>query len=99
MVQRFRRRVRSCALQDASPEPAERQMLWDFGRGELPLWRKDNVEGGICQVEEHQHVWSAWTTEPRADGAELVYRLMKRCYACGKTHWEDDANGSTRKDE
>lgn len=48
---------------------------------------------------EHQHVWSAWSTEPRLDGAELVHRLVKRCYTCGKTHWEDDSNGSTLKDE
>lgn len=46
-------------------------------------------------MAEHQHVWSAWTTEPRADGEEFVQRLVKRCYVCGKTHWEDDAYDNT----
>lgn len=42
-------------------------------------------------MTEHEHVWSAWTTEARVDGAESIQRLVRRCYTCGKAQWEDDA--------
>lgn len=41
-------------------------------------------------TEQHEHVWSAWSTEARVDGAEAIQRLTRKCYVCGAAQWEDD---------